>query len=191
MNGYKYFVSWIDLKIRYANVDFLKDKESATVASSFRRYITWLKKQKSANVKRIWSDNGKEYTGKPFQDVCSELGIIHQTTSPYTPEHNGVTERYNQTLQEGALTLQHNTDLSNKFWVSAIDTMSFVWNWVLHSKIRTTPYKAFRGIKPQIDWLRAYGSKCWALIPKQVCKKGEYKSIEGIFVGYFKNSRSY
>ena len=53
MNGYKYFVSWIDLKIRYANVNFLKDKESATVASSFRRYITWLKKQNNANVKRI------------------------------------------------------------------------------------------------------------------------------------------
>ena len=76
MNGYKYFVSWINLKTRYTNVDFLKDKESATVAASFRRYITWLKKQKNANVKRIRSDNGGEYTSKPFQDVCGELGII-------------------------------------------------------------------------------------------------------------------
>ena len=128
MNGYKYFVSWIDLKTLYADVNFLKDKESATVTGSFRHYITWFKKQKSANVKRIRSDNGGEYTGKPFQDVCGELSIIHQTTSPYTPEHNGVTKRYNWTLQEGALTLQHDTNLSNKFWVSAIDTMSFVWN---------------------------------------------------------------
>ena len=53
MNGYKYFVSWIDLKTQYTDIDFLKDKESVTVASSFRCYITWLKKQKSANVKRI------------------------------------------------------------------------------------------------------------------------------------------
>ena len=92
MNGYKYFVSWIDLKTQYADVDFLKDKESATFAGSFKCYITWLRKQKNANVKRIRSDNGGEYTGKSFQDVCSELGIIHQTTSPYTPEHNGVAE---------------------------------------------------------------------------------------------------
>ena len=69
--------------------------------------------------------------------------------------------------------------------------MSFVWNQVLHSKIGITPYKAFWEIKPRIDWLRTYGSKCWALIPKQVRKKGRYKSIEGIFIGYFKNSRSY
>ena len=132
----------------------------------------------------------------PFKGMklCKDFpmtGIIHQTTSPYTPEQNGVTKRYNRTLQEGALTLQHDADLSNKFWVSAIDTMSFVWNRVLHSKIGTTPYEAFWGIKPRIDWLRTYGSKCWALIPKQVCRKGKYKSIEGIFIGYFKNSRSY
>ena len=84
MNGYKYFMSWIDLKTRYTNVNFLKDKESATVATSFRHYITWLKEQKNANVKRIRSDNGGEYTGKPFQDVRSELGIIHQTTLYFT-----------------------------------------------------------------------------------------------------------
>ena len=191
INGYKYFVSWIDLKTRYADIDFLKDKESATVAASFKHFIIWIKKQKNANVKRIRSDNGGEYTGKPFQDVCGELGIIHQTTSPYTPEHNGVAERYNRTLQEGALTLQHDAELSNKFWVSAIDTINFVRNRILHSKIGVTPYEAFWGIKPRIDWLRTYGSRCWALIPKQVRKKGEYKSVEGIFVGYFKNSRSY
>ena len=69
--------------------------------------------------------------------------------------------------------------------------MSFVRNQILHSKIGTTPYEAFWGIKPWKYWLRTYGSKCWALIPKQVRKKGEYKSIEGIFVSCFKNSRSY
>ena len=89
MNRYKYFVSWINLKTQYANVDFLKDKESATVVGSFRCYITWLKKQKNANVKRIQSNNRGEYTGKPFQDVCGELGIIHQTTSPYTQNTMG------------------------------------------------------------------------------------------------------
>ena len=69
--------------------------------------------------------------------------------------------------------------------------INFVRNRILHSEIGITPYEAFWGIKPRIDWLRTYGSRCWALIPKQVRKKGEYKSVEGIFIGYFKNSRSY
>ena len=120
-----------------------------------------------------------------------KLGIIHKTTTPYTPEHNGVAERYNRTLQEGALTLQHDSKLTNRFWVSVIHTVNFVRNRVLHSKIGMTPYQAFWDIKPRIDWLRAYGSKCWALVPKPTRKKGEYKSIEGIFVGYFDNSHAY
>ena len=45
--------------------------------------------------------------------MCHDHGIIHKTTSPYTPEHNTIAERYNQTLQEGALTSQHDTELAN------------------------------------------------------------------------------
>ena len=68
------------------------------------------------------TDNGGEYVGKEFKKICNDLGIIHETTSPHTPEHNGIAERYNRTLQEGALTLQHDADFSNKFWVSAAPT---------------------------------------------------------------------
>ena len=69
-----------------------------------------------------------------------------------------VAKQYNHTLQEGILTLQHNTGLSNKFWGSAINTMNFIHNQVLHSKIGMTHYKAFWGIKPRINWLRTYSS---------------------------------
>ena len=65
-------------------------------------------------MKKIRTDNGVEYMGNEFKYVCSKLGIIHETTSPYTPEHNGIVERHNRTLQEGALTLQHDANLSNR-----------------------------------------------------------------------------
>jgi hypothetical protein len=79
MNGFKYFISWIDLKTRYADIDFLKDKECTTVATSFKHYIAWVKKQKNANVKRIRSDNGGEYIGttqcRPVQQI---LGLCRR-----------------------------------------------------------------------------------------------------------------
>jgi transposase InsO family protein len=83
----------------------LKNKECATITSSFRLYLAWLLLQKNANVKRIRSSNSGEYMRKEFQDICAKSGIIHETTSPYTPEHNGIAEIYNRTLQEGALTI--------------------------------------------------------------------------------------
>ena len=63
--------------------------------------------------------------------------------------------------------------------------------WVLHSRLGITLYEAFWGNKPRINWLRTYRSKCWALIPKGICRKGQFKSIEGIFTGYFNNSKAY
>ena len=159
-------MTWIDVKSRYANVDFIKDKECATISNSFKRYISMISRQKNASVRRVRTDNGSEYVGKEFQLICEHEGIIHETTPPYTPEHNGIAERYNRTLQEGALTIRHDANLPGRFWVSAIHTVNFVRNQVIHSHLGISPYEAFWESKPKIDWLRAYGSKCWALIPK-------------------------
>ena len=54
-----------------------------------------------------------------------------------------------------------------------------------------TPYEAFWGVKPGINWLRTYGCKCWVMIPKQKRRKGQYKSIKGVFVGYYDNLKAY
>ena len=41
----------------------------------------------------IISDNGTQYTGKPFQDLCHWWGINHITSSPHYPRSNGFAER--------------------------------------------------------------------------------------------------
>ena len=92
MGGYRYFVIWLDARTYYTSNDFLKDKKCITVANSFKVYLGWLQNQKGAGVKVIRTDNGEEYMEHKFEDLCHELGIIHQTTSPYTPEHNSIAE---------------------------------------------------------------------------------------------------
>ena len=156
----------IDVKSRYASVDFIKDKECTTISNLFKQYISMICRQKNASVRRVCTDNSSEYVGKEFQLICEHEGIIHETTPPHTPEHNGIAERHNRTLQEGALTIWHDANLSGRFWVSAIHTMNFVRNWIIHSHLGISPYEAFWESKPKIDWLRAYSLKCWALIPK-------------------------
>ena len=45
------------------------------------------------------SDRAGEYELKQFNEFCEQHGIIHETTSPYSPESNGVDERKNRTLK--------------------------------------------------------------------------------------------
>src|SRR3979490_3614379 len=42
INGYKYFITWIDFKSRFATLDFLKNKECKTITESFKKYMAWI-----------------------------------------------------------------------------------------------------------------------------------------------------
>ena len=45
------------------------------------------------------SDCGGEYV-VPFGTLCEKSGIIHQLTTPYSLQYNGIAEWKNQTLKE-------------------------------------------------------------------------------------------
>jgi transposase InsO family protein len=46
------------------------------------------------SVKAIRTDNGTEFMGE-FATIIKNNGIVHQTTDPYSPQSNGIIERYN------------------------------------------------------------------------------------------------
>ncbi|CAI7883837.1 unnamed protein product [Closterium sp. NIES-54] len=71
-------------------------------------------------VKVIRTDNGGEFIGADFEAVLKKKGIQHQLTVPYNPQQNGVAERFNRTLQEGAHTLLGRAGLPDPFWVTAL-----------------------------------------------------------------------
>jgi transposase InsO family protein len=48
-------------------------------------------------VERVMTDNGSCYLSKLWAAACSELGIKHIPTKPYTPQTNGKAERFIQT----------------------------------------------------------------------------------------------
>ncbi|KAL5842794.1 hypothetical protein ACOSQ3_013397 [Xanthoceras sorbifolium] len=50
-------------------------------------------------IKIIRSDRGREYESSSFSDFCTKHRIVYQTTAPYTPQENGVTERKTKLLK--------------------------------------------------------------------------------------------
>ena len=49
-------------------------------------------------LKKIKSDNGKEFDNTNIEAYCDEVGIKHDVSTTYTPQQNGVVKRKNQTL---------------------------------------------------------------------------------------------
>lgn len=49
---------------------------------------------------KILTDNGTEFKSRLFDEMCSELNIVHLYTSPYHPAGNGKTERFHRVLND-------------------------------------------------------------------------------------------
>ena len=53
------------------------------------------------------SDNGKVFTSKRFAGRCSQYGLTQEFITPYTPQQNGMIERFFRSLKEECIWL-HN-----------------------------------------------------------------------------------
>jgi len=51
-------------------------------------------------IKISRSDNGAEYTSNAFHDFYKEEGIKRELTVPYNPQHNGIVERKNMSINQ-------------------------------------------------------------------------------------------
>ena len=80
--GKKYFLTLIDDCTRYCYVYLLRSKDEAL--EMFQHFKNEVENQLDRKIKVIRSDRGGEYEA-PFGDFCSQNGIIHQTTAPYSP----------------------------------------------------------------------------------------------------------
>ena len=79
--GKKYFVTFIDDCTRYWYGYLLRSKDEAL--EKFMHYKNEVENQLGKKIKAIRSDQGGEYDA-PFDWLCQEHGIIHQTSAPYT-----------------------------------------------------------------------------------------------------------
>ncbi|KAL8089042.1 hypothetical protein AgCh_038706 [Apium graveolens] len=95
--GNKYFITFIDDCTKYCYVYLLKSKDEAI--DKFKIYKEEVETQQTEKIKTIRSDCGGEYV-EPFGEFCSQHGIIHEVTAPYSPQSNSVAERKNRTLKE-------------------------------------------------------------------------------------------
>ena len=108
------------------------------------------------DVKVLRSDNGGEYTSDKFTKFCADKGILHEFTVPYCPQQNGVAERLNCTIMEGARSILYQAKLPLDFWAEACTTAVYLHNRISTAVLKDeTPFQRLFG-RPDISNLRVW-----------------------------------
>ncbi|GKA06241.1 zinc finger, CCHC-type containing protein, partial [Tanacetum coccineum] len=91
----KYFVTFIDDASRFWYVYLLHSKDEAL--DKFKVFKTEVELQQMPLIKRFRTDRGGEYIDTLY---FQSIGIIHETTTPYTSQQNDISESKNMVLKE-------------------------------------------------------------------------------------------
>lgn len=95
--------------------------------------------------KTIITDNGTNLTSQSMRKLINLLGINHKTTSPYRPQTNGQTERYNRVLGTQLAIFAGDKP---KTWDQYLDAIVFAYNTTIHSSHRNSPYNLLHLMEP-------------------------------------------
>ncbi|GFV16712.1 retrovirus-related Pol polyprotein from transposon TNT 1-94 [Trichonephila clavipes] len=100
--GNEYFLRIIDDYSRKVTVFSIRNKSD--VFHTFIRFQKRAERFLSKKVIAVRTDGGLKFCNKDMDNFLTELGIKHEVTNSYTPEMNGVAERFNLTALDGIKT---------------------------------------------------------------------------------------
>ena len=139
--GNRYIVTCIDYLSNWVEARALSDKTSKQVADFFYADIVC----RHGTPAEVISDQGGEFQGA-FQDLLDRLCIDHMMTSPYHPQANGLTERFNQTCIRSLRRMTQTT----ADWDRELPTVLLGYRASVQASTRYTPFHILRGQDMQL-----------------------------------------
>ena len=190
LSGAHYFVTLIDGYSGIAAVGIIEAKND--VPQFIMDTLVLMENQSGYKVKALRSDNGREYVNKSLTSFLSSRGIIHDTSAPYSPEQNGLAERYNRSIISMVRPMLFSGGGPLKLWDEAVKTAVYLKNRMPSRGRSATPYELFYGEVPDLRHLRAFMCTCYAHIPPPLRGgKLDETALKCVFVGYGLNPKTY
>ena len=151
--GSSYFITFTDDYSRYCKTYFLRKKSEAL--EKFKEFKVAVEKETGMSIKALRADRGGEYMSEEFKQYLKECGIRSESTTAYSPQQNGVSERLNRTLVEAARSMISHAGLSKAYWAETVATATYLRNRMVSAAIKSgiTPYQLWYGKKPNLKHL--------------------------------------
>ncbi|KAL2320148.1 hypothetical protein Fmac_029117 [Flemingia macrophylla] len=194
ISGAKWFVSFIDDCTRVTWIFLMKDKSE--VFHLFVNFYRMVQTQFGSLIKRLRSDNGREYVNHNLSKFLQDNGVVHELTCVDTPQQNGVAERKNRHLLEVTRALLFQMSVPKSYWGEAVLTATYLINR-LPSRILdgVSPVQLMTTFYPSIPIMTTLRVESLAVC---VCTCSRYSSgkldpraIKCVFIGYASNKKGY
>lgn len=183
--GKKYIATFIDDYSRYAKIYCLKSKDET--GRAFEDFLTSARNLLGSNDKVCYvrSDRGTEYTGGRFAEIMKKENIEPDWGPPYTPELNGVAERFNKTIQRTIRALMCDSGLPASMWELAAEEAVHTYNITPHKSINyEVPVRKFSPkARCHLEQIRRFGCIAYIKLPKTETKFSNV-SIKAVLVGH-------
>jgi hypothetical protein len=166
----------------------LRTKDEVLIV--LRDWLTAVENQSGQRLTYLVTDNG-ELASHQMSLFCSERGITHLFTAPYTSAHNGRAERLHRTLADKSRTMQIACSAPPNLWDEFSATAAFLTNLTVSSSLHgRTPYELWFGRLPSLSHLRKIGCRAFALVNTHNPKLNP-RSVPCILIGYGSRSKAY
>lgn len=95
-------------------------KKKSEVFGLFQEFEAMVTAQFEKRISKLTVDQGREYGSKEQKAFYKRKGIQMQPTVAYSPQQNGVAERFNRTLVEKVRTMLIDSNMPKYMWCEAV-----------------------------------------------------------------------
>jgi hypothetical protein len=120
-----------------------------------------------------------------FRDLL--LGEFRYTLEPTgadSPSQNGAVEIYNDKFGIRTHALLYGAGLPAEYWSAALVHSVYLHNCLVHSTTLSTPFGLYYGVKPDLEFLKTFGSRVCVKRSGVRRAKLDCHDFTGIFLGY-------
>ena len=177
-----YILTLIEDKTRAKHVVNLKAKSDA--AEAIKLFLARIENRLGWQLATFRTDRGGEFLNNELRTFFATRGVKHEFTPAYTPQLNGVAERFNRTLLDRARCMLARCRVSKEFWPEVIRHACVVLNRIPHAGLNNkSPFELIFGKPPKLDRMRIFGCQAYVLkLPHD--SKLENRAYRGVYLGY-------
>ncbi|KIL61839.1 hypothetical protein M378DRAFT_1056806, partial [Amanita muscaria Koide BX008] len=155
-NGARYYMTLIDDYSRHCTLKLLEKKSDAP--QKIKDYLTSIFVQSRNMPKAVQTDNGTEFMNADLKSWLEHRGIDLRPTAPYSPEQNGIAERYNRTLADLVRAMLLAQRIPKVLWGTAALHAVYLRNRAFTRVISDkTPFERWHGKRPNVENLQEFG----------------------------------